>query len=172
MKVRHIVVYICLLSLTACVSIDSRSWSEIVDSEASKSISGKFKNSAKYISTGQFVAVGNIAELLGGWSKDSEYASIKMMADGLVVRFSNSTESIKYKTDKIVIEEDGKIQLPSTGECGVSDGLIGCDKHKIKLFININGDLVSIQSGGGSGLFGPFPIGVYARQIAIFESVQ
>jgi hypothetical protein len=155
------------------MSIDRRSWNEEIDVEKTQALSGHFANNAQYKSEGEFIAIGNFARLLKADSVDAERVYLSLNEDGLLIRFSGSGEesTVNY-ADGLTFRKDGSILLPVRKGIATGEGAIGYEKHSIRLFVNRHGDLVTIQSGGGAGLYGPFPIGLVARHVAIFSAVD
>lgn len=174
MKTQILFLSIIILIFSGCVSIDSRAWNETADQISTYTISGNFSNQASYKSTGNFIAVDNLAKLLSMQSEKRSVVNISLDENiGLTFKFSDCDETKVYKfTDGLVIDSDGEIHLPSNSICGMKDGTLGCQEKNITLFINKQGNLVTIQSGGGAGLFGPFPIGIYAKHVAIFNRLN
>jgi hypothetical protein len=67
------------------------------------------------------------------------------------------------------INDEGKIELFTDSDCGGRDSPgFGCMSETVTLFINPEGDLVTVQSGGGAGVLGILPFGVYGKLVAIF----
>lgn len=173
MKIQTLLLLIFIL-LTGCVSIDRRVLKETADPNSIALISGKFSNQAMYRSTGEFIAIDNLAQLLSVPSHHSNEVTISFDKNtGLVLQFSdtNETKIVTFK-EGMKLSSDGKFELPSSTHCSFSGGTLGCQGKSITLFVNKYGNLVTIQSGGGGGLFGPFPIGVYAKHIAIFRRLN
>jgi hypothetical protein len=163
-----------LIVLAGCVSVDSRVWDESVDREATVTVSTKFSNHASYRSTGEFLAIDNLAELLNVPALDAETVLVSLQKEGgLTLTFfkgATATASKTYRTqDGLSVASDGKIELPKNSSFVGGGGAIGYQSKTVTLFVNKQGDLVTIQSGGGAGTVGIIiPIGIYAKHLAIF----
>lgn len=161
------------LVISACVSIDSRISREPIDMVATAHLSGSFLNTASYRSTGEFLAVNNLAELLNIPATQAEYVRITGDPSESVTLswLSEGKELASREYSKefgLMVARDGLIDLPSKGNWSSGGGAVGYERRSVRLFINANGDLAAVQSGGGGGFFGPFPIGIYAQHLAIF----
>jgi len=159
--------------LASCVSIDSRVSSEPIDKSATRSISGEFSNHASYRSTGEFLARDNLADLLNVPARNADLVRIALDSSGTLnmTWFVGAEEKASRSYSRelgLVFEADGSIELPSKGAFVSGEGAAGYQSLSVRLFINVNGDLATIQTGGGGGLFGPIPIGIYAKHLAIF----
>lgn len=169
-----------LLSLSGCVAIDSRAEKEPVDKEASQNISGKFQNSASYRSeTMGFVGAASFTDLLDIYleQKADSFLLSFTKTDGLTVEFNADEKKIYEKTfgpmDGFKFNANGKIELKSTGGCGGHDSPgFGCMSKTVTLFLNPDGDLVTVQSGGGAGVLGILPFGVYGKLVAVYSRLK
>lgn len=170
----YCVLSLLVIVLTGCVSVDSRVWNETVDPEATATISTKFSNHATYRSTGEFLAVDNLAELLKIPATDADSVFVSLQKDGTLTLtfFKGETVSASktYSTrEGMSIDSEGRIKLPKDSAFVGGDGAIGYQSKTVTLFINKQGDLATIQSGGGAGTVAiVVPIGIYARHLAIF----
>ena len=161
------------LTVAACVSIDNRVSTEPIDRAATQRISGDFSNRASYRSTGEFLARDNLADLLGVPAKTADRVRIsgdpnEALTITWYLRDEEKASRLFSKEFGLAIAADGLIDLQSEGKWGSGEGAFGYETHSVRIFINSNGDLATVQLGGGGGLFGPFPVGVYARHLAIF----
>lgn len=162
-----------LLILPACVSVDSRVWSEAIDGDATRRISGDFANRASYRSTGEFVARDNLAWLFGVAAQDAD--RVRVSGDpGVALTFTwyvgDEAKATRVFTREsgLAVADDGAIDLPGKGQWSGGDGAYGYQSLDVRIFINTHGDLATVQSSGGGGFIGPLPIGVYARHLAFF----
>lgn len=167
-----VLVFISLF-FSGCISVDSRVWDESVDREATAALSGKFSNRASYRSTGEFIAVDNLAELLNGPARGVDAVFASLEKGELTLTFLTADKSAGARVyrpqDGLLIDSEGRIQLPTKSSSAVGGGVIGYQSKAVTLFINKQGDLVTIQSGGGGGTIGLIiPIGIYAKHLAIF----
>jgi len=166
-----------LCVLGGCVFIDSRSWKEIIDQNATVSLSGRFSNLASYRSTGIFPEKNNLAELLGLPDRTSKLVDASFSKDtGLTLSFSNFTKIYGF-AEGLTITNEGRIQLPASSGCEGDNYSIGCHRKNVIIFVNTQGDLVTIQSGIGGGFAIilipiPIPIGFYFKNIAIFPRLN
>jgi len=172
---RHILTWLVASTLwTGCVSIDSRIDNEAVDRVASLHMSGTFSNRSNRRSTDGDVT--SLARLLfgieSGGPADAEAVSISLDQDRLSVDFikqNAKTYSKIYKRQDLSISEDGKIELPTDRAFGGDAALIGYRTRTVTLFVNREGDLVAVHSGGGAGTLAiVLPIVVYGKHMAIF----
>jgi hypothetical protein len=168
----HIGVLVFLLFF-GCVSVDSRVWDESVDREATVALAGKFSNRASYRSTGEFIARDNLAELLDVPARGADAVFVSLEKGDLTMTFVKADKSAASRVyrpqDGLLIDSEGRIQLPTKSSGAVGDGVIGYQSMTVTLFINKQGDLVTIQSGAGGGTIGIIiPIGIYAKHMAIF----
>lgn len=179
--ITHLGTVTAILTLTlcmgGCVAIDSRAWKEPVAKGASQSISGLFRNSAAYSSEKMgFAGASHFSELIGFNSTpppDTFRLSYSQI-DGLTVQFetggAKTVDKIFRPADGLNFDADGKIVLFSKNDCGVGRDLpgLGCMSKTVTLFLNPEGDLVTVQSGGGVGIVVVVPISIYAKLVAIF----
>lgn len=158
------------LLLSGCVSIDSRSWKETIDIKATSNLANRYSIRASYWSKGEFVAEDNLADLLGVVASESESVLVKFVAEkGLVFEFDvNKYTKTYYLGKRLKIDNSGKYKVSIESGCGSSEGAIACGGGSLSFFVNTHGDLVVIKSGGGGGLYGLFPIGIYAKHVSIF----
>lgn len=162
------------LVISACVSIDRRVAREPIDRVATAHLSGNFLNTASYRSTGEFLAIDNLAELLNVPATHAEYVRIAGDPSESITLtwYSEGKEWVSREYSKefgLKIAGDGLVDLPTKGRWSSGGGVVGYESRSVRLFINANGDLATVQTGGGGGVFGPFPIGMYARHLAIFS---
>jgi hypothetical protein len=174
MRIAHFIAICAMaLALPSCVSIDSRASSEPIDKSATGSMSGEFSNHASYRSTGEFLARDNLADLLNVPARNAERVRIALDRTGtLSMTWLVGTEekaSRSYSRELgLIFAADGSIELPSKGSFVSGEGAAGYQSLNVRLFVNASGDLATIQSGGGGGLLGPIPMGIYAKHLAIF----
>lgn len=166
-----------LLFVAGCVSVDSRVWKEAIDKEATLKISGEFSNSASYFSTGEFLARNNLADLLNVPAKNAGRVRISFEPNGsLKMTWFSGDKEIASRTYErefgLAIAPDGAIDLPSKGHWASGEGAVGYQTLSVRLFVNGSGDLATIQSGGGAGLLGPIPLGIYAKHLAVFSRAR
>jgi hypothetical protein len=174
MKPHTLFVILALYTLNGCVSIDSRTSKEPIDESATASISGKFSNHAKYISSGEFISEDNLASLLFLPYEKSQFVFVSFNEkDGLKLEFDGSDKAVIYKAeDGLLLRRDGTIQLPAIGGCGGGGGGVGCHRRTVIFFINNDGDLAAIRTGKSVGLVAVIPIGIYAKHLSIFPRVS
>jgi hypothetical protein len=176
------------IALSACVAVDSRVDREIPAHDSLEQINGKFWNRPSYSSSKMgLTGPPDLGELLRApfmgsdgvptigrfkvdavllvYSKDSSLVAT-FQRDGVVVAQSTLTKEdwIETSGNSLVMKESG---------CGDADSIQhGCVRNSTRLFVNDAGDLVVIDSGGGAGLIGLVPAGVYAKLMSIFPRVR
>lgn len=174
----YLVALLPLIVFAGCVSIDSRIWKETVDQEATALISAKFSNRASYRSTGEFIAANRLTDLLianpGRDADNVDSVFLSFQKDGKLT-FTFLRGEIVYSTrtfttqEGLSIDSDGRINFPKVSSFAGGDGAIGYQSKTVSLFINKQGDLATLQSGGGAGTIAfVIPFGIYARHLAIF----
>jgi len=166
--------------LTGCIAVDSRARDESISIEATANLSGRFYNFASYRSErAGFMAVYKLSDFLqiypghGAHSVDVGFKNSELTFQ-FVDDFGKPLNSKTYRVgDGLGFTTDGKIELLTTSGCGGRDTPgFGCGSITKILFVNSQGQLVAVQSGGGAGLLGIFPFGVYAELISIFDRWQ
>ncbi len=166
------------LPLTGCVSIDSRAIREEADREATKSLRAAFLNRADYRSKGELVAHETLAEALGLPARSAAWVYVWRISDSeVLVRFVTGSEVVherRYRAGvDLSVGSDQRLELSKPTVCGGRDSPgFGCGGGSVSLFVNRNGELAAVESGGGAGVIGIFPIAIYAKHLATFTRVQ
>lgn len=167
-----------LMAMLGCVSIDSRALSETVDKAATRKMAGEFSNLASYFSSGEFVGRNNLAELLRVFpAKNAGRVRVSVMPDdSLRLTWYSGDREVATRTydakSGLKIAQDGAFEIQVDGKWASGEGAAGYQSLYARLFLNSKGELCAVQSGGGGGLVGPFPIGIYARHLSVFARLQ
>ncbi len=87
---------------------------------------------------------------------------------GLALEFLENGKVIAARTygmsNGIILSADGTIELPKAADFVGGEGVVGYQSRTTRLFINTNGELVSLQSGGGGGTAAlVIPVGIYVE---------
>jgi hypothetical protein len=168
-------------SLCGCVAIDSRASQEPLDKNATQNISGHFQNYSSYHSEKMgFVGSAKFSDLLeiyGEQNKADSFVITYSENEGLTVQFKEDGRNIFTKklspADGLKLNSEGKFEFHTPGGCsGDESGLFGCSSKTVTLFLNPDGDLVTVDSGGGAGMLGILPIGIYGKLVAIFPRMH
>lgn len=180
--------YLCLWAifmLSGCVSVDRRALSEKVDVERTSNLNGIYDNKPAYSSEKPFFNTdkkSTLAEILYySNAKDAEKVEIdlvnkkilhvKFILDGKVLASRDYDLGTDFKFDS-----DGRIVIGNDEQCGLGpDTGIGCYGNNVALFINAEGELVSIESHNIQFLaYLIFPVSTYSKQMTIHhkESVR
>ncbi|GEM_PF-1949223 len=171
-RISQLVVFLFFaFALSACVTVDDRIWKESVDKEATSNILGNFSNHASHSSSKQSFAIYNLAQLLGVPVHDADYVRISFEPSGSLkmVWYTGEEEKatrLYLRENGLVVTSDGSIDLPSKGTL-TSGKDAGYHVHNVRIFINSNGDLATIQSGAAGQVF-IIPIVIYVKHQVIF----
>jgi len=172
------------ITLSGCVAVDPRVDRELPSQDSLKQINGKFSNTPSYSSTKMgFIGPSDLGEVLHApyMGSDGIPTIGKSKVDAIHLVFSEDaglTASLERggavvakvtltAADLLEVRENSLV-VRSSG-CGDADSIQkGCAKTTITMFINETGDLVVVDTGGGAGLIGPIPAGVYGKLMSIF----
>ena len=172
---RQAVALLLMTALGACVSIDLRALNEAPASGANGDIRAAYWNKATYRSSGELVGHATIAEAMHIPAADADTAYIwRVSPDLLIVRFTKDGVTVaerKYKlNDGFRVDNAGRIEISNPTECGGRDSPgFGCGWGAVTVFENASGELAAVQSGGGAGVLGIFPIAIYAKHLSLFN---
>jgi len=172
---RWTVALLCMTSLSACVSIDSRALKEVPAAGATGDIRAAYWNNAFYRSRGELLGHETIADAIHISAANADTAYIwRESTDLLIVRFTKDGEVVaerKYKlNDGFRVDSAGRIEISNPTECGGRDSpSFGCGWGTVTIFENAGGDLAVVQSSGGAGGLGIFPIAIYAKHLSLFN---
>lgn len=168
-----------LIFLSACVSIDSRTWKEKPATDSASAIVGTFSNAAHFRSSGlELAASETLADAFG--FQIAGMATVKVSrptVSELELDFRKPDGPAfvaRYVEGKdFTLTPDGRFVIPLRGGCGARDNPgFGCGSKTVTLFINTEGDLAALESGGGAGLLGVIPLVVYARHLVLFRRLE
>ena len=167
---------LCGLFAAGCVSVDSRAFKEVVAKEATAAVNAEFSNWASYRSKGEFLASDTLSGALGVHVEGANSVHVsRPTPETLALRFSkDGTDERAARTyrlnEGLSITQEGKFELTSKVACGGRDSpLIGCGSKTVTLFVNSEGDLVAVESGGGGGVIGVIPFAMYAKLVAVYS---
>jgi len=173
--VEHSFSFAALLAtfVAGCVSIDSRIDAQSIDREATAIIAAQFSNRASYWSYDKNIVIKNsLAQLLNIWAPGADTVFVSLRQGDLTFNFLNDEKSIASKTftkQALSVASDGSIELSPERAFGGDAGVIGYQTSSMRLFVNGEGNLVVIHSGGGAGTLAiVVPIGGYAKHMAVF----
>lgn len=182
MNSRHLHIVAAIISLylplAGCVAVDSRAWKEPVDKQATKNITGRYLNHASYRSEkmGLFGAA-TFLELINYYPSPTPDIVVLSFSEsnGLTIGLDDGSRKVDLKTygsaDGLKIDSDGKLRLFSESSCGlIHSGKFypGCDSKTVTLFVNPDGDLVTVQSWGSGGVNSFIPGYEHVELVAIF----
>ena len=163
------------IAITGCVAVDSRASHEPIDVVATRALHGQFNCYPYYRSHSiGFVGPPNIPSILGGYQCGTVTLdvdpghSLKVSYQG-----SDATSASRIFTaaSGLSMTKEGQYMLSRNTECG-GGMAVGCSKQTFLLWLNPEGDLVCVQTGGGGGLFLVVPVGVYGKMMAIFSRIR
>jgi len=162
--------------LTACVSVDRRALTETIDKDSVRKISGDFSNHATYGSRDALFVSVNLAVLFDVHAGSATHVRVVMSGpDTLTLKitwYSSLGEILAEKSfgpdSGMTIAPDGAIDLPLGGGWSAGHGAWGYQSGNVRLFVNADGDLATIQSERAAGGLEMIPIGVYSRHLVIF----
>jgi hypothetical protein len=172
-------IIVASLALSACVSIDRRAYKQVPAASDPGDLKAAFSNRATYRGRGEFVGHETLADALqfrpwnGArdadtvyvWRKSHELLLVRFVKGGAVV------DERQYKLGEgFNVNDKGEIEIVMPTECGGGDGSLGpgCSWGTVTLFVNTDGMLAAIQSGGGAGVILVVPIGGYAKLLSLF----
>jgi hypothetical protein len=138
-------------------------------------MSGEFSNTASYRSRGEFIAIGNLAQLFDVPASGADRVRIVHDAAGLRLTWfqaSREWETITFPAASLRAASDGSIELPGKDAQGRGEGAAYVSRRNVRLFINATGDLATIQSSSAAGVIGIVPAGVATHHLAIFPRVR
>ena len=172
---RQAVALLLMTGLSACVSIDSRAFKEAPAAGATGNIRAAYWNNATYRSSGELIGHATIAEAMHIPAASADTAYVwRASPDLLIVRFTKDGVFVgerKYKlNDGFRVDNAGRIEISNPTECGGHDSPgFGCGWGTVTIFENASGQLAAVQSGGGAGVLGIFPIAIYAKHLSLFN---
>lgn len=165
-----------LFLLSGCISIDPRATAEKVDVEATSTLKGVFNNTSFYQSQQRYdFSKETLAEAIGLYGakkatdveidlEEKKLLHIRFLLDGKELASKDYSVGTDFK-----LSDEGKIEFNSDHQGGLDPhGGVGYGASSMVLFINVSGDLVCINSGGGAGLlFLALPFAAYQRHMTI-----
>jgi len=156
--------------LSACVTVDDRIWKESVK-EATNSILGDFSNHASYSSAKQLFAIYNLAQLLGVPVHGADRVRVSFEPSGALkmtwfIGDEEKASRLYLREHGLAVAPDGAIDLPNKGTLTSGEDA-GYHVHNVRIFINSNGDLATIQSGASGQMF-IIPVAIYIKHLVIF----
>lgn len=160
--------------LSGCVSVDSRALKEVPAAGSTGDIRAAYWNIASYRSQGQLSGHVTLADAMHIRAPKADTAYIwRVSPELLVVRFTSNGDIVaerKYKlNDGFRVDKAGRIEIGNPTECGGRDSPgFGCGWGTVTIFENASGELAAVQSGGGAGMLGVIPMGVYANHLSLF----
>lgn len=168
-----------VLLLPACVSIDSRIESEIINKDATQNMAGNFANKASYWSK-KFPARDNLAEMLGVPAEHADRVQVSLDKNGVLTMrwFTENVETASrvFAPNQLTVSKDGAIELVTKSSVETVGNSTSYWTWNSRLFININGDLVMIKSfreaGVGLMVIIPFAGGSYSKQLSVFPRMK
>jgi hypothetical protein len=187
-SLRISLVAIAGLALSACIAVDSRVDGEVPAQDSLERINGKFWNKPSYSSSKMgFTGPQDLGELLRVpfMGADGIPTIGKFKVDAVQLSYANDTGltasferggtvvARSTLTAKNRLEVSGNSLVIRESGCGDADSIQkGCVKNSKTLFVNDAGNLVVVDSGGGAGLIGLIPAGVYAKLMSVFPRVR
>lgn len=162
------------LLLSACVCVDKRGDEETIDRAATANFSATFANQANYKSNADGPVIDNLANLLFIPASQSASAQLSFNSStGLTIDFVDAQQSRTIALgDDLKINKDGMIELSADNNCTADKGVLGCESKQIVLFINTEGELVTIHTDTVGGLFLVMPYAHYKKNVAIFPPIK
>jgi hypothetical protein len=164
--------------LSGCVAVDSKASHQEVDLKETRSLHGRFSCNPSYVSHNLGLQVpANLAMILGGVECDSaiiDSAAAPTLTVSLERYGMTSVPRVLDANEGLGITAAGQFNLSKPADCGSGVASLGrdCDKTSIDLFINTEGDLVAIQSGGVGGMYSLLPKDWYGTRMAIFPRIR
>ncbi len=172
---RQAVALLLMTVISACVSIDSRVFKEAPESGATGDLRAAYWNKATYRSSGELIGKATIAEAMNIPAANADTAYLwRASPDLLIARFTKYGVIVAERTYKLNdgfrVDNAGRIAISNPTECGGHDSPgFGCGWGTVTIFENISGELAVVQSGGGAGVLGIFPIAIYAKHLSLFD---
>jgi hypothetical protein len=157
--------------LAGCISTDSRMLKEVIDEGATRNITGDFSNQATYRTAGNPNV--NLAEVFGSSTRYADKVRIALESEGVLkmtwyIKEEEKSSLLFLPEVRYTFNPKGEIEFLSKGRWFGKEGGYGYGKSGFCIFINVAGDLVLVESGGGLGVYGPIPIAAYGQFMAIF----
>ena len=161
--------------LGACGVVDSRSYHPQIDPTATRLLHGRFSCTASYVSHALgFDGPPSVAEILGGVECDTAIIDAAEGSSWLVSLERYGIVSVPRRIDAaqgLRFTEGGPYSLPVRNNCG-SGSSSGChDAHSL-VFVDTEGDLVTVQERGDDGFLTVLPEGLVGRRFAIFPRIR
>ena len=179
--IRTIVMCWLAMWLMGCVAIDSRAWKEPIAMDAPQSITGRYSNKANYKSSKMgFTGSSHFSHLTGYHNNSLPDSFLLRVTDSNEITVEYFLESLKlgqqtFNNDRgLTIHRNYSIDLFSYSTCGGGGESLqlGCMSKTVKLFVNPEGNLVTVQSGGGAGLVTILPFAIYGKLVAIYPRIE
>lgn len=169
-----------LLWVTGCVAVDSRVGKEEVRRvDSVDAFSGVYKNKPIYVSErAGFVGVPDFATVVGAhYTKADSFRIRGLKAEGLSVELILDGNIVQEKTllfdEGLALTGEGILKLPKETAAGSHDSpVIGVASRQISVFLNSDDNLVAVNSGGGAGFIGIFPMALYGKLMSIFPRME
>ncbi|PIE36932.1 MAG: hypothetical protein CSA54_02725 [Gammaproteobacteria bacterium] len=162
------------LLLGGCIAIDQRADQEVIDRAATANFTARFANQAHYKSDADSPVVDNLANLLLIPASQSAVVQLAFSRDtGLRVDYPDVQQHRQIPLgEQLTINRAGAIELAAAKSCTAEKGVLGCDKKRLLLFINPQGELVTIHTDMTAGVFIVLPYAHYRKNVAIFSRLQ
>jgi hypothetical protein len=162
------------LLLGACAVVDSKAYRPQIDPTASKVLHGRFSCTPSYVSHAVgFDGPPSLAAIIGGVECDTVLLEA---ADGPAWTVSlerYGITSVPRRIDAgqgLALNDAGPFSLPTRSNCG--SGASECRDARVLVFVDTEGDLVTVQDRGGGGVLTLLPEGLVGRRFAIFPRIR
>ena len=125
-----------------------------------------------------FVGVSDFATVVGAhYAKADPFRIRGLKAKGLTVELMRDGNIIYEKAllsnGGLVLTGEAILRLPKGTESGPHDSpVIGVASRQLTIFLNSDGNLVAVNSGGGAGLVGILPLALYGKLMSIFPRTE
>lgn len=175
---RQVLVAALVALLCGCAAVDSQASHQQADLKATRSLHGRFSCDPSYVSHNfGLQAPANLATTLGGVECDSaiiDSTAQPTLTVSLERYGMTSVPRVLDVSDGLGITAAGQFSLSKQADCGIDLSSLGrdCDKTSIVLFINTEGDLVAIQTGGVTAGYSLLPTHWYGTRMAIFPRIR
>jgi hypothetical protein len=167
-------------AIPSCIYIDGRIKAEIIDQAATRSISGTYSNKAVYFShqgSKWWPGTSSLAELLQFSLDQYDTLQIARLTDGAlrINWYVGEKESLTrtIPPERLLAATDGALELyDDKGFYSISNSINYNFVDTTRIFINANGDLVTVrkkwESGAGLMVIVPIAYTAYSETMALF----
>lgn len=171
-------------ALTSCIYVDSRIKTEKIDKAATRTISGTYANKAMYFShqdSKWWTGTGSFAEVFQFSVDLYDYLRITRLPDGaLRINLYVGEKERLTRTippERLRLAADGALEVcDDKGFYTIGNSINYNFVDTTRIFINGNGDLVTVRKKweSGAGLLVIIPIGytAYSETLALFPTVK